>query len=1582
VNSYTNSFPRFQRSSVALGVATATIAFIVATALFSSKAEADGSSASSDSQSNEALLTGATPVPVSFDGATGGTNPLPAIPEAVEYDRLIRAQRDVGSLDTDLLGESIDYFTGQTDFVTTDVSLPGSNALPVALGRRYHVTNHAGGVLQGAFGDWDLEVPHVEGVFATSVGWTVAAGNVDARCTYFGAPPPATVTTGTVTTSVPAAEYSLGFTAVIPGYGRHELLLRASASPAPAGPHPVTTKDLWAVSCAQRANAADPHIPDEGFVVTTPDGVTYTFTQGYSRPYSPLQRPADTTTAGAMATVDRVQYWLMPSTITDRYGNTVTYQYGATAGFIGLQSIQSSDGRGITLHYSGDHVSSISDGTRGWGYQYAGERLTAVTLPDNSGWVINFANLDAAQWTYASPTCTLLPSPSQGAAVVGTIQHPSGAFGTFTFQPTRHGRNGAPATCLANSVGRAFAPTEPAVYDVLSMIKKQITGPNVPGTLTWNLAYAGCTASSCASSTTTTITDARSYNTLYTFGAQYGVNGSGNEGMLLRKQSGGSGTYPQDEQFTYYNASGNPYPGVIGTPSQVRGDISELGSLRPMQSRTLTRDGASYTRTLSSPDAYGFSQSITRTGSKSKTDSIAYAHDANKWILGTVKTISSSGATEIDLTLNANKQPTRITRFGLIVRNIGYNNDGTVASIDDGNGQTEFLAYKLGVPQSIIYPDASTEGVTVSSLGEILSHTDVMHHTTGYGYDAMGRLRTITPLAGYNQTVITWSPSSTGWTRGTTTGSASTTDTYDAFLHSVRSLDSAGRTVTRSFDADGRPTFVSYAGSARGVTSFYDGMGRLRTQGDGLGYTINTDYGANTVTVTDRNNHGTKYTYMTYDTPSTAWPVVISNLVTATAIERDAWGKPKSIKRDNLLRSLTYYPTQQLETVTEPETGTTTLTYYSNTGNLKTINHAGAATETRTYDLRNHLAGITYSDGSASMGQTWRADGQPDTSFRGGTSRNYNYDDAGLLKSESITVGGTTYTIGYAYDTNQHLKTLTYPDSSAVGYAPDADGRPSQVGSYASSVTFYPNDAVHAFTYGNGITHNLIQDDRTLPQKITDGGILSATYSHDNNGNPLQISDSINATHSHTLTYDSTDRLLTASGPWGSSTFTDDDQDNLTGESGSFGVTLAFDGSNRPDSVTTSGTTQSLTWDTRGRLAQKSSGATATQYTFDAADLLTGLSQGASGFMYTYDALGYRTTADNAARTTTSIYDHRGRLLYETVVADPGTDPKKPIDSPTKYIYLGDHLIAKVLSKADGTTQQTYVHTDATGTPIAQTDSTKAVVGTSSYLAYGGSYNSIGSGIESGPGYANQYVDGTGLIYMHARYYDPQLRRFISADPNPVDANTGINFNRYAYANNNPYAKYDPSGRESGCITIQTDCVDEAGVIQDLQTISQNADSINMAVTSVAPTVGAAEGAAVAAAEEIAETAPAVIDEVGELASVTSRVFTSSDPLVGELATKIDAMYPGHVVGVNVPVTTAAGSLVTDADILLQNSIIQVKSGGGKGLTSQLLRTEGATGLPTIGYGPLLKGSVIQGAQQAGCLVITCELDLLQFISP
>ena len=47
---------------------------------------------------------------------------------------------------------------------------------------------------------------------------------------------------------------------------------------------------------------------------------------------------------------------------------------------------------------------------------------------------------------------------------------------------------------------------------------------------------------------------------------------------------------------------------------------------------------------------------------------------------------------------------------------------------------------------------------------------------------------------------------------------------------------------------------------------------------------------------------------------------------------------------------------------------------------------------------------------------------------------------------------------------------------------------------------------------------------------------------------------------------------------------------------------------------------------------------------------------------------------------------------------------------------------------------------------------------------------------------------------MGARYYNPQIGRFLSIDPKEADPSDMHSLNRYAYANNNPYRYVDPEG--------------------------------------------------------------------------------------------------------------------------------------------------------------------------------------------
>ncbi len=58
----------------------------------------------------------------------------------------------------------------------------------------------------------------------------------------------------------------------------------------------------------------------------------------------------------------------------------------------------------------------------------------------------------------------------------------------------------------------------------------------------------------------------------------------------------------------------------------------------------------------------------------------------------------------------------------------------------------------------------------------------------------------------------------------------------------------------------------------------------------------------------------------------------------------------------------------------------------------------------------------------------------------------------------------------------------------------------------------------------------------------------------------------------------------------------------------------------------------------------------------------------------------------------------------------------------------------------------------------------------------------------------HEHIDQLGLIHMNGRVYDPEIARFISADP-IVQAPTDVqSYNRYAYVRNNPLTLTDPSG--------------------------------------------------------------------------------------------------------------------------------------------------------------------------------------------
>ncbi len=110
----------------------------------------------------------------------------------------------------------------------------------------------------------------------------------------------------------------------------------------------------------------------------------------------------------------------------------------------------------------------------------------------------------------------------------------------------------------------------------------------------------------------------------------------------------------------------------------------------------------------------------------------------------------------------------------------------------------------------------------------------------------------------------------------------------------------------------------------------------------------------------------------------------------------------------------------------------------------------------------------------------------------------------------------------------------------------------------------------------------------------------------------------------------------------------------------------------------------------------------------------------------------------------------------------------------------------------------TYIYTDPQGTPLAEANTSGVITATFDYAPYG---NQAMGAAHDGPGYTGHVNDAdTGLVYMQARYYDPTVGRFISVDPVGPNAGSPYNFNRFAYADNNPVVNMDPTGKCTGSL--------------------------------------------------------------------------------------------------------------------------------------------------------------------------------------
>jgi RHS repeat-associated protein len=175
---------------------------------------------------------------------------------------------------------------------------------------------------------------------------------------------------------------------------------------------------------------------------------------------------------------------------------------------------------------------------------------------------------------------------------------------------------------------------------------------------------------------------------------------------------------------------------------------------------------------------------------------------------------------------------------------------------------------------------------------------------------------------------------------------------------------------------------------------------------------------------------------------------------------------------------------------------------------------------------------------------------------------------------------------------------------------------------------------------------------------------------------------------------------------------------------------------------------------------------------------ITGFKPDCSAFTATfkYDALGRRIEKTVNNRTIQYLYD--------------GMDIVQEIENGVPTVnYIRTMNIDEPLMRIAADNTVRYYHTDALGSVIALSDATGAVKTRYAYDAFG-NVAITGEASDNVFQYTGRENDNTGLYYYRARYYSPELQRFISQDP--IRFKGGINW--YSYVGNNPLNKRDPRG--------------------------------------------------------------------------------------------------------------------------------------------------------------------------------------------
>ena len=444
-------------------------------------------------------------------------------------------------------------------------------------------------------------------------------------------------------------------------------------------------------------------------------------------------------------------------------------------------------------------------------------------------------------------------------------------------------------------------------------------------------------------------------------------------------------------------------------------------------------------------------------------------------------------------------------------------------------------------------------------------------------------------------------------------------------------------------------------------------------------------------------------------------------------------------------------------------------------GRITSINE-GENPKTQIYDELDHP--IILTSGDSQIHRRYNQFGEIAAASTDGNTPEirFGYDYVGNLNAK---LQNDVHYMAYAYSSIGNIMQSLTPSERLEDYTYTANGNLDTVVSdgntfdydyydtgYVKSIT-YPNDLKTTYEYDN---INRITKVSTTKNGTT--AINTLLYEYDSNGNV--VSETRNGAET-TYTYDSLDRLLSVTYSDGSSvTYEYDALNNRTKETYSNGDVkdYVYDKKYQLKEIKLNGEiTDTFTYNESGAVVTHNDKT----YTYDEWDRMSGYSDGTDTYTYKYDANGIRTQKNDKQY----IIDINNNVVAETDSTGAITDE----------ILWGHQPLAR---KINGSWYY-YIY-NAHGDVVGLVNDSGTVVNTYEYTPWGEIRNETET-VDNPIKYAGEYYDDElDMIYLRARYYNPQIGRFTSLDIEEGEISNPLDMNRYVYCRNNPIKYIDPTG--------------------------------------------------------------------------------------------------------------------------------------------------------------------------------------------